>query len=74
MEEYIFLFVLAVVWIVFAVAQDWRTREVANWLNFSLIGFVLAYRALWSIWSGDWMFFVYGAVGVLGFVGLGYAF
>jgi len=40
----IFLIVIAIVWMIFAVIQDFRKREVANWWNFSLIAFVLAYR------------------------------
>lgn len=73
-EEYWFLWGLAFVWVVFAVVQDLRTREVSNWLNFSLIGFVLAYRAFYSIHIGDWMFFVYGLLGILFFVALAYGF
>ena len=73
-EKYYFLFGLALVWIVFAVVQDLRTREVSNWLNFSLIAFALSYRAFWSIWNNDLMFFVYGALGILIFVGLAYLF
>jgi len=74
MQEYYFLYVIATLWIVFAVVQDLRTREVANWLNFSLIAFVLAYRAFYAIFTNEIMFFVYGLVGVLIFVILGYAF
>lgn len=44
MLEVIFLAVLALVWIVFATIQDLRTREIANWLNFSLIIFALGFR------------------------------
>jgi len=74
MQEYYFLFGLAFIWIVFAVVQDLRTREIANWLNFSLIAFVLAYRAFYAVFSEDVMFFVYGVIGVLLFVALGYLF
>ncbi|MCH7567878.1 MAG: prepilin peptidase [Nanoarchaeota archaeon] len=74
MEEYYFLFGLAFVWIVFAVVQDLRTKEISNWLNFSLIAFVLAYRAFYSVFVKDVMFFVYGFLGVLLFVVLAYSF
>jgi len=74
MNEYIFLFVLGLIWIIFAVVQDLRTREISNWLNFSLIGFVLAYRAFYSIWIKDTSFFLYGLAGVLFFVLLAYGF
>jgi Flp pilus assembly protein protease CpaA len=62
-EKYYFLFALALVWIVFAVVQDIKKREVANWLTFSLIAFALAYRAFYSSYASDWMFFVYGVFG-----------
>lgn len=74
MGEYLFLYLIGFVAILFAVIQDLRTREIANWLTFSLIAFVLAYRAIYSIYSNDFMFFIYGLVGVFLFVGLGYLF
>ncbi len=74
MEEYLFLFGLAFVWLVFATVQDFRTREISNWLNFSLIAFALAYRAFYSAFFDDWKFFLFGLFGVLIFVGLGYLF
>jgi Flp pilus assembly protein protease CpaA len=74
MYEYWFLYVLGFIGILFAVVQDLRTREIANWLTFSLIAFVLAYRALYSIYSNNFMFFIYGLMGVILFVGLGYLF
>lgn len=63
MEKYGFLFALALIWVVFAVVQDMRKREVANWLNFSLVAFALAYRAFYSAYVSDWMFLVYGLFG-----------
>lgn len=74
MNEYAFLYSIGLAAILFAVIQDLRTREIANWLTFSLIAFVLAYRAVYSIYSNDFMFFIYGLIGVLLFVGLGYLF
>jgi Flp pilus assembly protein protease CpaA len=63
MEEYIFLFALGLVWSIFAVVQDLRTREVANWLNFSLITFAIAYRAFYWAFTGDVGFFLSGVGG-----------
>jgi len=63
MEEYYFLFGLALVWTVFAVVQDFRRREVSNWLNFSFIAIALAYRAFYSVARGDMEFFVLGLGG-----------
>ena len=65
----LFLIVIAVIWIVFAVIQDFRKREVANWWNFSLIAFVFAYRAFLSLNSGDYRYFLWGLIGfVAGFI------
>ncbi|MEK6846718.1 MAG: prepilin peptidase [Nanoarchaeota archaeon] len=74
MYQYYFLFGLALIWTVFAVVQDLKTREIANWLTFSLISFVLAYRAVYALVFDDFYFFVYGFFGVLIFVALGYLF
>ena len=74
MQELYFLFILTGFWILFATIQDFRTREISNWLNFSLIAFVLSYRAFYSILNNDWRFFVFGILGVLIFVILGYGF
>ncbi|MBU2616799.1 MAG: prepilin peptidase [Nanoarchaeota archaeon] len=71
--EVIFLFVLALVWIVFAVVQDLKTREVANWLNFSLIIFALAFRFFWSLFDGSFAFFYQGLMGLGIFFVLGNA-
>ena len=65
MNEVIFLFVLALVWIVFAVAQDLRSREVANWLNFSLIIFALGFRFFYCLFSETgFQFFYQGLYGL----------
>ncbi len=72
MEEYYFLFVLAFIWIIFAVFQDSKTREISNWLNFSLIAFVLAYRIFYSIYFNNVSFFLFGLGGVSLFVFMGY--
>jgi len=68
------LFFVALIWIIFATFQDIKKREVANWLNFSLVSFALAYRLFYSVINEDYMFFVYGLVGWGLFVVLGYAF
>ncbi|MEK6915249.1 MAG: prepilin peptidase [Nanoarchaeota archaeon] len=74
MQEYLFLYGIALTWVIFAVIQDVKTREIANWLTFSLIAFVLFYRAFFSLQSNNFMFFIYGLTGVLFFTGLGYLF
>lgn len=62
-SQYYFLFALAGVAVLFATVQDFRRREVADWLNFSFIAFALAYRAFYSAYSSDWMFLVNGVIG-----------
>jgi Flp pilus assembly protein protease CpaA len=74
MKEYYFLFGLALIWIVFATIQDLKKREVANWLNFSLIAFALAYRGFYASLHTDWSFFFYGLFGFAVFFVLAYAF
>ena len=62
--EIIFLMVLALIWIAFATIQDLRTREIANWLNFSLIIFALGFRFFYSLFSESFGFFYQGIIGL----------
>lgn len=75
MYEVIFLWVLALVFIIFAVVQDVKTKEIANWLNFSLIIFALGFRFFYSLFSGDnFSFFINGLIGFAIFFILGNLF
>lgn len=74
MEEYYFLFALAALFSIFAIFVDFKKREVPNWLNFSLIGFALAYRAFYSIYSKDASYFILGVIGFAIFFTLAYGF
>jgi len=74
MAEALFLIILGLIWLVIASIQDLKKREIPNWLSFSLILFALAYRALYSSLSGNWMFFVFGLGGFVIFFGLAYLF
>ena len=76
MFEVIFLICLGLVWIIFAVVQDSRKHEVANWLNFSLIIFALGFRFFWSLFSrdGNSNFFFQGLIGLGIFFVLGNLF
>lgn len=69
MYEVIFLFVLAFVHILFAVVQDIKTREICNWISFSLIIFALGFRFIYSLFEGDGFVFFY-----MGLMGLGIFF
>lgn len=74
MLEVIFLFSLALIWIIFATVQDIKTKEIANWLNFSLIAFALGFRFFYSLFSaGNFDFFYQGLLGLLIFFVLGNA-
>lgn len=65
MNEVIFLIVLALIWVIFAVVQDLRNREVANWLNFSLIVFAVGFRFFYCLFSEiGFQFFYQGLYGL----------
>lgn len=65
MFEVIFLWSLALLWVVFATLQDLRSREIANWLSFSLIIFAMGFRFFYSLFSaGDFSFFYQGIIGL----------
>jgi Flp pilus assembly protein protease CpaA len=60
----LFLIILGFVGIVFAVVQDLKKREIANWLNFSLIIFALVFRFFYSFFGGEgFSFFYQGLIG-----------
>ena len=73
MLEVTFLICLALTWITFAVVQDLRKREIANWLNFSLIVFALGFRFFYSLFSTttNFAFFYQGLLGLAVFFLLG---
>jgi len=70
----IILFILALIWIVFAVVQDFKYREIANWLSFSLIIFALAIRLFYSIFSNNYNYVLFGLAGLGVFFILAYGF
>lgn len=72
-EDY-FLIVLGLIGVVFATFQDLKTREVANWLNYSLIGVGLIFRLGFSLSNGDWNYLFYGLIGLGAMYCVGNAF
>lgn len=74
MYESAFLIILALIWLVIASIQDIKKREIPNWLSFSLIIFALGYRAFYSIFNSDYLFFIYGLFGFGIFFVLAYVF
>jgi Flp pilus assembly protein protease CpaA len=68
-NENLFLIFIALIWISIAVIQDFRKREVANWWNFSLIIFVLVFRAFVSVSNLEYWYFLWGLIGLFfGFI------
>lgn len=63
MYEIIFLWALALIYISFAVIQDLKTREIDNWINFSLVIFALGFRFLYSLFQQNFEFFFSGLIG-----------
>ncbi|MCX8158926.1 MAG: A24 family peptidase [Candidatus Pacearchaeota archaeon] len=62
-EKYYFLFGLALLYSIFAVVQDLKKEEIANWLNYSLICFAFIYRVFYALSFKDKMFLIYGLMG-----------
>ncbi len=56
---------IALLALMFASISDIKTREVPDWLNFSLIAAVIGVRLIYSMTTLDWNYFFYGA-GALG--------
>lgn len=73
MFEAVILFLLGVFAIIFASVEDLRTREVSNWISYSLIIFALGFRLFFSIFSEDYSFFVSGLFGLFVFFIVGNA-
>jgi Flp pilus assembly protein protease CpaA len=63
-NENLFLIVLGLVWIVGAILQDFKRREVDNLWNFSLIAIALSYRGFVSIFQGNYGFILNGLMGL----------
>ncbi len=72
MKEYYFLFAIAFAFTIFAVVQDLKKREIANWLNFSLIAIALFYRITYSIIKKDASFALIGFFTFGVFIALSY--
>ena len=62
----LFLIGVGIFWMIVASIQDIRKREVENWWNFSLIIFVLAFRALLSVETWNYWYFLWGIIGLAG--------
>jgi Flp pilus assembly protein protease CpaA len=58
--------------LIVATFSDIRTREVPDWLNYSLIPAGIGLRLIHSLIFNDWMFLFYGLIGLLSMVALAY--
>jgi Flp pilus assembly protein protease CpaA len=58
----VFIIVLALIWMIFASIQDWKSKEIANWLNFSLIIFTFAFRFFYSLFNESFAYFYQGII------------
>ena len=68
----LFLILFGLIWIIFAVVQDLRKREIANWLNFSLVIFALVFRFFYSMFNNQgYNFFFQGVIGFVFFLIIG---
>ncbi|MCR4327361.1 MAG: prepilin peptidase [Nanoarchaeota archaeon] len=73
--ELVFLLGLGFMWILFATISDIKTREIPNWLNFSLIAFALGFRFFYSLFNlSDFSLFLQGLIGLAIFFILGNLF
>ncbi len=59
-----FLIALGIVWMAVAIIQDFKSREVANWWNFSLIIAALSYRGFVSVYSANYWPALWGVIGL----------
>ncbi len=60
----IILVAIGVVWVAAAAIFDIRTKEIPGWLSFSLISAGLGVRLIYSLSTADFMFFLYGLLGL----------
>jgi len=76
MFEVVFLICLGVIWIIAAVAHDFKTYEVPNWLSLSLIVFALGFRFFYGLFGSEinFSFFYQGLIGLGIFTILGTLF
>ncbi|MEW6063282.1 MAG: A24 family peptidase [Nanoarchaeota archaeon] len=68
------LVIAALFWTLFATVSDIKTREVSDWLNYSLIAIGLGLRFIYSAVNSEWMFFIYGLIGFFSFFVIGSVF
>ena len=68
------LYLLLVLTLIILSVLDIKYREVPDWLNYGLIFAALGLRLIHSVLHSDWLFFVYGILGLAVFTGFSYLF
>jgi len=58
------LVIISLIWIIIATLSDVKTREIPNWLNYSLIAIAISLRTLQSITNKDLTYFLYTLLGL----------
>ena len=61
------LIIVAFIWMIFATISDIKTKEVPNWLNFSLIIIAFSLRAFQSLIFKNLFYFLFGVIGFIVF-------
>jgi len=70
----IMLIGVALVALVFASVSDLRIKEVPDWLSYGLMASALGIRLIYSLLSSNWMYFLYGAIGLGSMTAVGMLF
>jgi Flp pilus assembly protein protease CpaA len=52
---------------------DIKTREVPDWLNYSVMIAAIGIRLIFSLYNSDWSFIIEGALGFIIFIAIAYA-
>lgn len=61
----ILLIILAFIGLSIATIVDLKTREIPNWINFSMIAIALAIRLMHSVLTAEWFYILYGLLGFI---------
>ncbi|MFP4117901.1 MAG: prepilin peptidase [Candidatus Woesearchaeota archaeon] len=73
MDIGVLLIVVGSIGLIIGSVTDIKKREVADWLNYFLILSGLGMRFLYSLYTLEWSFFLYGLIGFGAFTALAYA-
>jgi len=66
------IFLICLIALIVASITDIKTREVPDWLSFSLMFSGLGLRLIYSVITSDWMFIVHGLFGFIAFLAIAY--